>query len=233
MSDVTLVSDDQQMIQVHKVILTSCSDFFKNILTKNTEGNLVIYLNDVSGSNLNKVLDYIYCGEVKVYQEELESFLAIAQRLRLDGLLSETSESPLNERKENVKQTTNMYPHHPAPDVVTAIATLNSETVSMDEIEQKVKDFMNIEADRVTCKVCGKIANGRNRRQDIKAHIERHMKGISYTCNLCNKSCPTRNDLRTHKVRTCTFRLQQQQEIDFSYNNVQKVIDSSKLLAMS
>ena len=32
--DVTLVSDDEQHIQAHKIILSASSDFFKNILMK-------------------------------------------------------------------------------------------------------------------------------------------------------------------------------------------------------
>ena len=32
-------------------------------------------------------MDYIYYGEVNVYQEDIERFLKIAERLRLEGLI--------------------------------------------------------------------------------------------------------------------------------------------------
>ena len=42
--DVTLVSDDEQHIQAHKLILSASSDFFKNILTKSNHSNPLIFL---------------------------------------------------------------------------------------------------------------------------------------------------------------------------------------------
>ena len=32
-------------------------------------------------------MDYIYNGEVQLYQEKLDNFLSIAQRLKLEGLM--------------------------------------------------------------------------------------------------------------------------------------------------
>ena len=32
-------------------------------------------------------MDYIYNGEVQLYQEKLDNFLSIAQRLKLEGLI--------------------------------------------------------------------------------------------------------------------------------------------------
>ena len=39
--DVTLVSDDQQQVSAHKLVLSSCSEYFKNILKVNTTTNLL------------------------------------------------------------------------------------------------------------------------------------------------------------------------------------------------
>ena len=37
---------------------------------------------------MNLVLDYIYQGEVQIYQEKLDRFLEIAKNLKLDGLMA-------------------------------------------------------------------------------------------------------------------------------------------------
>ena len=84
--DVTLVSDDEEHIQAHKVVLSASSEFFKRILRKASHTNPLIYLSGVESKNLSYVMDYIYQGEVQLYQEELDSFLDTAQKLNIDGL---------------------------------------------------------------------------------------------------------------------------------------------------
>ena len=86
--DVTLVSDDQKQLSAHKVVLSSCSDYFKNILKSNKHLNPLLCLEGVSSSEMNNVLDYIYYGEVYIHQDEVDRFLNIAERLKLEGLIS-------------------------------------------------------------------------------------------------------------------------------------------------
>ena len=38
---------------------------------------------------LSAMLDFLYCGEANVYQEQLDSFLALAKELKLQGLTEE------------------------------------------------------------------------------------------------------------------------------------------------
>ena len=83
--DVTLVSDDQTQIPAHKLVLSASSHFFKSILKRNPHSHPLLYLSGVNSANLNLILDYIYQGEVQVNQEHLESFLEVAQRLKLPG----------------------------------------------------------------------------------------------------------------------------------------------------
>ena len=37
------------------------------------------------------MLDYIYQGEVQIYQEHLDRFLEVAKKFKLDGLMAEDS----------------------------------------------------------------------------------------------------------------------------------------------
>ena len=54
----------------------------------------------INFAELNNVIDYIYKGELQIYQEDLDRFLKIAQRLQLEGLLS-TKEHEQRERWKN------------------------------------------------------------------------------------------------------------------------------------
>ena len=83
--DVTLACDDDQ-INAHKVILSACSPFFKNILRRNPHQHPLLYMKGVSFSNLQSVLNFMYHGEVNVAQDELNNFLAVAEELRVKGL---------------------------------------------------------------------------------------------------------------------------------------------------
>merc|ERR1711982_167180 len=83
--DVTLACDDEQ-IQAHKVILSACSPFFRNVLRRNPHQHPILYLKGISYLDLQSVLNFMYHGEVNVAQEELNTFLAVAEDLKVKGL---------------------------------------------------------------------------------------------------------------------------------------------------
>ena len=80
--DVTLVSDDQKQISAHKIVLSASSEYFKNVLKRNKHSHPLLCLNGVNSNELNSILDFIYNGELQIYQENLDDFLQIAQRFK-------------------------------------------------------------------------------------------------------------------------------------------------------
>merc|ERR1712183_863419 len=90
--DVTLACDDSQ-IQAHKVILSACSPFFRNVLRRNPHQHPLLYLKGVKYQDLLSVLNFMYNGEVYVAQEELNTFLSVAEDLRVKGLTQNTAGS--------------------------------------------------------------------------------------------------------------------------------------------
>jgi len=89
--DVTLSCEDEQQLEAHKVILSACSPFFRNILRRNPHAHPLLYLKGVKYTDLQSVLNFMYHGEVNVAQEELNSFLAVAEDLRVKGLTQSQS----------------------------------------------------------------------------------------------------------------------------------------------
>ena len=98
-SDVTLVSEDGQEIEAHKVILGSSSPFFLNILRKNMHPRPLLLMMGVHSRDLSAVVDFLYSGQSMVEHENIESFLALAKKLRLTGL-TRTEEVDVEEEEE-------------------------------------------------------------------------------------------------------------------------------------
>ena len=64
-TDVTLATLDNQHVSAHKIILSSGSTFFKNILVRNLHQNPLIYLKDISASRTKY---YFVCSNMLVIQ---------------------------------------------------------------------------------------------------------------------------------------------------------------------
>jgi len=102
--DVTLACDDSQ-IQAHKVILSACSPFFRGVLKKNPHQHPLLYLKGVKYKELLSVLNFMYMGEVNVAQEELNSFLAVAEDLRVKGLTQNNADSGDKTKNDSAKSS--------------------------------------------------------------------------------------------------------------------------------
>ena len=98
-TDVTLVSEDGQHLQAHKVILSASSPFFKNILMMNKHPSPLIYLKGFKAKELKSLIDFMYHGMADVYQDNLDDFLAKAEELQLQGLTGGEKEKNKEEKE--------------------------------------------------------------------------------------------------------------------------------------
>jgi len=85
-TDVTLVSEHNEQIKAHKVILSSSSKFFEKILTMNPHQHPLIYLKGVKQELLQQIIEFIYIGEVKLCESEVDSFVKLGKELEVEGL---------------------------------------------------------------------------------------------------------------------------------------------------
>jgi len=99
--DVTLACDENQ-IQAHKVILSACSPFFRTVLKRNKHDHPLLYLKGVKYSDIVAVLNFMYHGEVNVAQDELNSFLAVAEDLKVKGLTKNDLEKSRSKEAANL-----------------------------------------------------------------------------------------------------------------------------------
>jgi len=95
--DVTLACEDNQ-IDAHKVILSACSPFFRGVLKRNPHQHPLLYLKGIKFADLESVLNFMYHGEVNVAQDQLNSFLQVAEDLRVKGLTQNKNGEKSHER---------------------------------------------------------------------------------------------------------------------------------------
>ncbi|XP_023709920.1 broad-complex core protein isoforms 1/2/3/4/5 isoform X11 [Cryptotermes secundus] len=90
--DVTLAAAGQ-FVQAHKIVLSVCSPYFKELFKVNPCRHPIVILKDVGHKELVAILQFMYQGEVNVQQEELSAFLKTAEMLQIKGLTGDDSPS--------------------------------------------------------------------------------------------------------------------------------------------
>lgn len=83
--DVTLCCDGGK-IKAHKMLLSACSNYFRQIFKENPCQHPVIIFRNFKYDDLNAIINFMYHGEVNIFQEQLESFLITAEFLEVKGL---------------------------------------------------------------------------------------------------------------------------------------------------
>ena len=221
-ADVTLACEDGQQVEAHKVILAASSPFFQKLLGRNKHPHPLIYMRGVKSDDLLAIMDFLYRGEANVFQDNLDSFLAIAEDLQLKGLMGKTEEKIQDFEKDEKPQiflpvtttgtniTNNSFKRQiPSSKICNpgenrTLAIPNDVSGDLVELEERVKSMMEKSQNRIAsgrkfayrCKVCGKEAQ----QPHIKDHIEtNHLEGIIIPCNLCEKNFRSRDSLRHHK----------------------------------
>lgn len=88
LTDVTL-SCEGQMINAHKLILSTSSSYFQSIFQNSlirNQINPVIIIKDMKLVDLRNIIEFIYSGEVYVSEDQLESLVKSAESLNVSGL---------------------------------------------------------------------------------------------------------------------------------------------------
>ncbi|KAJ9598250.1 hypothetical protein L9F63_011071, partial [Diploptera punctata] len=83
--DVTL-SCQGQFLKAHKMILSACSPYFQELFRQHSAQHPVIILNGMKFVDIKLVIEFMYRGEIKVLETELDGLLAAAETLQVKGL---------------------------------------------------------------------------------------------------------------------------------------------------
>ena len=216
-TDVTLACEDQS-VKAHKVILSACSPFFKRLLKSHPHPKPLVYIRGMKATDLVAIVDFIYHGETSIFQEQLESFLALAEELELQGL-SENSEEVASElpqypppkqehfliqnkqsktsSKENSRKETKVEYQGQSAVAPMQVNHRQSKRIDPDTLA-RVDSMIEKQSDGYSCTQCGHAAQ---KKFHIREHIEKHIEGLEYPCNSCGKVLRSSHSLRDHKSR--------------------------------
>jgi len=86
--DVTLACGDES-IDVHKLVLSASSPFFRKILTNTTQNHPYIYIKGLNFQDLLCIINFVYNGEVQIPAADISRFIETAQELQIKGLGAE------------------------------------------------------------------------------------------------------------------------------------------------
>ena len=220
-SDVTLVCEDGQQVEAHKVILAASSPVFESLLKKNKHPHPLIYMRGMQSKDLLAIVDFLYRGEANVYQESLDGFLAVAEELQLEGLVGQTDKETMEETNykpetkrdlqtfdDELFRSRSTIAHHTEKKMGNhsqnkTLALVNSNAGDIEALDEQVNTLMEKDSAKDSsgkalyrCKVCGKETNHGN---TMKKHIEaNHLEGVSIPCNQCEKTFRSRNAKALH-----------------------------------
>ena len=222
-ADVTLACEDGQQVETHKVLLAASSPFFQKILGRNKHPHPLIYLRGMKSEDILAIVDFLYVGEANIYQENLDSFLAIAEEFQLKDLIGKMEEKveDLDEKYLTtitppfIKTNSKISKKSPKEELFKSSEPERNRRVAIpgnfsddfQELDEKVNSLMEKSQNTLSykpntkayiCKVCGKEGAS----NVIKGHIEtNHLVGVILPCNFCDKTFRARDSLRHHKAK--------------------------------
>ncbi|XP_042881344.1 broad-complex core protein isoforms 1/2/3/4/5-like isoform X12 [Penaeus indicus] len=107
-----------KLYAAHKFVLSTCSDYFKQMFTKNPSKHPIVFMKDVTSRDLEALLDFMYNGEVNVPQSSLGSLIKTAEGLQIKGL-AVPDDPPVSkrerERDREKKDSKTQHEHHSPP----------------------------------------------------------------------------------------------------------------------
>ena len=140
----------------------------------------------------------------------------MAQRLKLEGLLGgddqtkeDAHDDTSNNKEEHINHDHESYvisvqsekKRKPGPreqvQKVEGTISLNTSQSELSDLDEKLIEHVEKLTDKTfRCKMCGNTAKNL---AHIKNHIETHIEGLSFPCQICSKTFRSRNSMNSHK----------------------------------
>jgi len=163
--DVTLACEDDTL-DVHKVVMSASSPFFRKVLSKTKQGHPFIYMKGIKFEYLKIIVDFVYKGEAFIAAEELDVFLEAAQELQITGLATDEDEQKNLEKSSKPKIKEDVE----SEGIILEFDSFNFELNEKIELKQEEEDVLiktHLEADVKPLKF-----NAFNNKQDVKIKID-------------------------------------------------------------
>ena len=198
-ADVTLVSDDKKQIRAHRNILSACSPVFKNILQLDSKNvNPVIYLRGIQHSEIESIMQFIYLGEAKFYEERIGEFIMVSKNLEIKEMSAVIEMNDLiasneeNSQQENyVVDDKNIGEEPASPPYESGVNVEHGElTVIRPTIRNKTVREQRAEGGKYDC-------NQFEQQFTLQGNLTKH-EGVKYACNQCDYKAAQKGNLTQH-----------------------------------
>ena len=182
-ADVTLVSDDKKTVMAHRNILSACSPVFKNIFQMDPKNShQVIYLRGIQHFEIESILQFIYLGEARFYEDRMNEFLLVAKNLEIQELCENVEQQPAdqisNEKQNYIKEE----PKDPAEETYHL-----QEQMKMEEIDSAGSKFKCLQCDQLF-----------SRKHNVKQHIKEVHEDMKFSCIQCDYKARSKGLLNKH-----------------------------------
>ena len=154
-------------------------------------------------------------GYVNILQDDLDRFLRISQRLKVQGLMAEEDDSKSNITVSedyvppNIVYNDFKYEKVETSDILqVSESKINNERTikinsgnfqDIEDLDARIWEIIHKDADGFwKCTICGKKSK---KRSHLKEHAEVHFEGLTFLCSDCDYISKSRNALRLHAYK--------------------------------
>ena len=217
-TDVTLACEDNARLEAHKVILSSCSEFFSKILKHNPNPHPLIFLQGVTISDLQLLKSFMYIGRTQVNMAQIDGFLEVSKRF-LNQPLDDFTQNNSADTQTNILKTAKQE----KKDNKVKMKKKRKELVANKPPESGQSELLSCpqcsfkgESKKVLSRhkfykhtnqnlVCGEPACEKvfKHRSILKDHVKtKHMgKTRTYLCEHCDYSCKWSSSFIAHRSK--------------------------------
>ena len=210
-ADVTLVTDDNQSIKAHKVIMSACSKLLGSILHVNPHPFPLLYLKGVKFKELNSIMKFVYTGNVTMDYDDVKKFMTAATDLEIIGIENAAVEKNILKSPETGNLTTNKLNLNSMANYIIEDKIENEINVIKNDWEVQAMDQENvfrnemITTNEVLYSNNSQISGGINfsgplesleSKQNFPKNIQQHSK--IFECNLCYYTTNRRDVMNGH-----------------------------------
>ena len=198
LADVTLATEDDQVLKAHKVVLSSFSPFFKNLLKLHQHPHPLIYMKGVKAHNLQAVLDFMYYGEVSIMKKDLTTFFEVTEELKLKGL-DEPVQTNLDQEDGGMAIVDSNNEIKSDPEESTKVKHKKRNTQKDANTNHLAKTDLEADGDNklIGCSHCTKRFGSKYL---LKRHMRSHAEEKPYTCTQCGNAYTEKGQLEAHML---------------------------------
>ena len=216
-ADVTLVTDDKKKVRAHRHVLSACSPVFKEILQIEKQNNHpFIYLRGIQYSEIEQILQFMYLGEAKLYEERLNEFLSAVRDLEIKELYKRVKTNQAHDKTtQKLEEDSNFTSENDDYNIKLEEADNVGSNDSMQQTGKPISRFQCTRCDKTfsgkpglwlhtksvhegvkyPCSQCDFQAK---RQLQLTEHIQSKHEGVMYGCNQCDKQYIKQRDVTRH-----------------------------------